>query len=265
MKFFKIILFLHLLIFITGCSVVKIPQITYTNKYDGVVEMSYEYDSYQTPNVNWNDAINKASLQCKSWGYNPVEDVNQEVMCSEESKNGNCRKIYAHKRYKCSFTKEQFAAKEKEADERSLKIQQELTQIAENKKIEEEKFTKAKSVKDLPDGSILLRTLSSNIRGKICSSTKHISRSAMLGLGLVNEDYGKLAGEGHASFLGTKISGDLCIASMYVSGTINGIQNNRVYNTEVLCPVQSIIKRNGDLYIEVLDSRCQDDSHRHGY
>ena len=61
-----------LVVFMSGCATIKVPQVAGTNKGHGIVEMSYNYGGFEVPKVDWEQTLNTASGQCKSWGFEPA-------------------------------------------------------------------------------------------------------------------------------------------------------------------------------------------------
>lgn len=136
----KLLLATAVLIFITGCSVVKIPKVSAQYNGGRLIELSYDYNNFQDPQVNWEDAKSKASSECLSLGYRPIKDSeNPKTICTETSPNGNCIHYRVSKLYTCGLT-----AKQIEEDNESIR-QAKLEKVKEEKERQEKKATEEKN------------------------------------------------------------------------------------------------------------------------
>lgn len=65
----RLILLLVVLVFVSGCAVTKFPVATGGSKADATVEMSYTYNAFESPEVDWASAKRDAERRCFRWGY----------------------------------------------------------------------------------------------------------------------------------------------------------------------------------------------------
>jgi len=54
---------------LSGCAVIKTPQVMGGSKADGIVELSYNYGGFEDPEVDWSAARRRAATSCSNWGY----------------------------------------------------------------------------------------------------------------------------------------------------------------------------------------------------
>ncbi len=54
---------------IVGCSTVKTPCPIGGSRSDGVVNLTYSYNEFEKPVIDWDKAYTKAKERCISWGY----------------------------------------------------------------------------------------------------------------------------------------------------------------------------------------------------
>jgi hypothetical protein len=71
------------------------------SRSDAVVRMSYEYASYEIPDVNPQEALELASQRCRSWGYSEAEAFGGETrQCNQYSGSG-CANWLVTKEFQC--------------------------------------------------------------------------------------------------------------------------------------------------------------------
>lgn len=87
--------------FIAGCATIKIPQATGGSRADGIVEMSYSYDPFEIPEVQWDQALRDATERCKDWGYQQAKHFNGSRKECESYYNGNCTSTLVTIKYQC--------------------------------------------------------------------------------------------------------------------------------------------------------------------
>jgi hypothetical protein len=71
------------------------------SRSDAVVRLSYEYASYEIPEVSQKEALDLASQRCKSWGYSEAEAFGGEMRtCNQYGGNG-CANWLVTKEFQC--------------------------------------------------------------------------------------------------------------------------------------------------------------------
>lgn len=58
---------------ISGCAVTKDWVATGGSRSDGVVRLSFEHGSLESPTTNDQQAVSLAAQRCKTWGYQGAE------------------------------------------------------------------------------------------------------------------------------------------------------------------------------------------------
>jgi hypothetical protein len=153
---------LFMILFISGCAVVKTPTISGVDQDNGKIKMSYNYGLFEKPDVKWNETLDSASAQCKNWGYiDAQQSTGPQTNCIKEDQKGNCISWQVDSLYKCNLSAEQQTAlnekREKEyikQQEESKKIQaerekQHIKQQEDNKRIEAVKKERLNKIKNL--------------------------------------------------------------------------------------------------------------------
>ena len=118
-----------------------------------------------------------------------------------------------------------------------------------------------KSIKDLPDGKILIKTLSGNLIPQVCKEISSISQFAFsypintINFGSNYYAFKKINENGGGSYMGVKMDGaGTCNAILKFSG----IFNNNSYSANLICPVEEIKKNDKKFSISSLnDDRCK--------
>lgn len=116
-----IVLFNSMLI---GCSVIKTPEISAVNQEEGLLNLSYRYNSFQVPKVNMDDAKGKATVQCRSWGFLAgTQNEGQSTTCVQYNQNQqSCYENEVAIRFKCGLSPVQQATKDAKRQEQ-LKLE----------------------------------------------------------------------------------------------------------------------------------------------
>ena len=97
MKIICIVSFMVVLI--SGCTAKKDWVATGGSRADGIMKLSYEYRSFETPEVNEQQAIKMATERCARWGYTSAEAFGGVVRtCTRESWGRICM---VTKEYQC--------------------------------------------------------------------------------------------------------------------------------------------------------------------
>jgi hypothetical protein len=153
---------LLMILFISGCAVVKTPTISGVDQDNGQIKMSYNYGLFERPDVKWNETLDSASAQCKNWGYmDAQQSTGPQTRCTKEDQKGNCISWQVDSLYKCNLSAEQQAVlnekREKEyirQQEENKRIQaerekQHIKQQEDNKRIEAVKKERLNKIKTL--------------------------------------------------------------------------------------------------------------------
>jgi hypothetical protein len=60
-------------VLISGCAAQKQLVATGGSRSDGIVKMSYEHGSWETPKIDYTQAVDSARQRCEAWGYTGAE------------------------------------------------------------------------------------------------------------------------------------------------------------------------------------------------
>lgn len=134
-----------------GCSVTKVPTITWTDKETRTIQLGYEYRSLERPQPKWDQAFVSATGQCKSWGFKDASPAsNPKTECKEKDGRGNCSQFFTYTYYQCNLTNEMILNEQKQRDQEvreKVKKQNEAIEIA--KKREAETIVKEEQVRKI--------------------------------------------------------------------------------------------------------------------
>ena len=76
---------------LAGCAAPSAMMVSDGNQSEGTVVMSYDYSLMQSPKVDWQQGLQKASTQCQGWGYNgAIPSGKPKRTCNNETQDGNC-------------------------------------------------------------------------------------------------------------------------------------------------------------------------------
>lgn len=89
---------------LVGCATDVVPVATGGSRSDGIVEMSYEYGSMTTPNVNRSEAIRAAVRRCKTWGYDGAEAFDAGLSSCVYYSAYGCNRYRVTTEYQCVHT-----------------------------------------------------------------------------------------------------------------------------------------------------------------
>jgi len=87
---------------LAGCATHKDFQATGGSRADGVIDVAYEFSSFETPVVDQQQAYAIARSKCSLWGYvdaEPFGGTNQE--CTLRRGYGDCSAWRVSKKYQC--------------------------------------------------------------------------------------------------------------------------------------------------------------------
>lgn len=100
MKKLILILFIS---FLQGCATTKTPQPIGGSKADGTVTLAYEYNAFESPQIDWSSAKDTAKARCVAWGYGNAEafggQQTRDTLCSA---NGACYGQQVYITYQCT-------------------------------------------------------------------------------------------------------------------------------------------------------------------
>ncbi len=91
-----------MLVPLTACATIVVPQATGGSRADGVVEFSYSYGGYQSPRPDWVTADRQAVSRCGAWGYTGAQRFGGETRQCSNSFNGSCNRWIVTVSYQCS-------------------------------------------------------------------------------------------------------------------------------------------------------------------
>ncbi|MEQ3722729.1 YecR family lipoprotein [Alcanivorax sp.] len=77
---------------LTACVATPSPiRVADGNQAEGTVVLSTDYNLMQSPQMDWQQGLQKARAQCQSWGYNgAIPSGNPSQTCSNETQEGDC-------------------------------------------------------------------------------------------------------------------------------------------------------------------------------
>lgn len=76
---------------LTSCAAPSAMEVSDGNQSEGTVVMSYDYSLMQSPKVDWQQGLQKATAQCQSWGYNgALPSDSPSKSCKTETQDGDC-------------------------------------------------------------------------------------------------------------------------------------------------------------------------------
>jgi len=58
---------------LSGCEVVKYAAMIDGSKADGILSFSYDVGGFEKPVVQWDAALQEATITCQKWGYSSAE------------------------------------------------------------------------------------------------------------------------------------------------------------------------------------------------
>lgn len=102
MEWRKTVTVLIALFLVGGCAVTKVPQPTGGSKSDGVVELSYEYGTFEKPVVKWGEADRAARDRCSAWGYTDAERFGGGTRECNNYSGGTCNRWLVTVSYQCT-------------------------------------------------------------------------------------------------------------------------------------------------------------------
>lgn len=86
----------------SGCSVQKQLVPTGGSRSDGIVNMSFEYGLFETPQINAQQGLSSAKQRCLAWGYKDAEPFGGSTRsCTNFGRNG-CTRWLVTVEYQCT-------------------------------------------------------------------------------------------------------------------------------------------------------------------
>lgn len=102
MKIITITALLVSALFLASCSVVKVLQATGGSRADGIVELSYQYGSFEKPVVDWGQGTRTATERCQAWDFERAEPFGGSTsQCQSFDGYGNCVSQLVTVKYQC--------------------------------------------------------------------------------------------------------------------------------------------------------------------
>ncbi len=90
---------------LSGCATTKNWSATGGSRADATVRLSYEYGTFERPQVNEMEAINLATSRCKTWGYTGAEAFGGVTrQCNMSDGMGGCNRWFVTKEFQCTGT-----------------------------------------------------------------------------------------------------------------------------------------------------------------
>lgn len=94
--------FIAFILILSACTTIKVPKATGGSKSDGIVELSYEYGMFESPQVDWNEALSTAVRRCAAWGYSTAESFGGTISrCQSYNSYGNCVRNFVTMKFQC--------------------------------------------------------------------------------------------------------------------------------------------------------------------
>lgn len=77
---------------LTACVTPASPiRVADGNQTEGTVTLATDYSLMQSPQMDWQQGLQKASAQCQRWGYNgAIPSDKPSQTCSNETQDGDC-------------------------------------------------------------------------------------------------------------------------------------------------------------------------------
>ena len=87
---------------LTACAVNKNLEATGGSRADGTIELSYDYDQYESPITNPDQGLQTAMSRCRAWGYKDAEAFGgARTSCSMPGGMGGCSRYLVTVKYQC--------------------------------------------------------------------------------------------------------------------------------------------------------------------
>jgi hypothetical protein len=98
----KLLILVMLAVVVTGCSTRKDFYATGGSRADGSIDMAYDFKPFETPVVDYDQAISIANSKCAVWGYERAEPFGGQTQnCQARDGWGNCTAGQMIVKYQC--------------------------------------------------------------------------------------------------------------------------------------------------------------------
>lgn len=98
----KLLLIGTMSVLLVGCAVQKELVPTGGSKADGIVELSYSYRRFESPQIDFEQGARAAKKRCEKWGYKDAERFGgQKRVCSERDGAYSCAEHFVTIEYQC--------------------------------------------------------------------------------------------------------------------------------------------------------------------
>lgn len=98
----KLLILVMLAVVVTGCSARKNFYATGGSRADGSIDMAYDFKPFETPVVDYNQAVSIANSKCAVWGYERAEPFGGQTQnCQARDGWGNCTAGQMIVKYQC--------------------------------------------------------------------------------------------------------------------------------------------------------------------
>jgi len=87
---------------ISGCATPKNYTATGGSRSDGVVKLSYEYGTFEVPQVNPQQGIDLAKERCSAWGYSAAEAFGGTTKVCNRPGSSGCDGWLVTSEYQCT-------------------------------------------------------------------------------------------------------------------------------------------------------------------
>ncbi len=93
---------LAILLTLSGCAVTKEYSATGGSRSDGTIDLSYQYDVFQKPQVSEEQGAKIAIDKCRKWGYSEAEPFGSKLRnCLQQNAHGTCLLTQVVVKYQC--------------------------------------------------------------------------------------------------------------------------------------------------------------------
>lgn len=89
---------------IGGCAVQKQLVPTGGSRADGIVKLSFEYGSFEVPQVDQEQGLSLAQKRCAVWGYTGAEPFGGFTKTCSQRSNMGCDRWLVTVEYQCTGT-----------------------------------------------------------------------------------------------------------------------------------------------------------------
>lgn len=87
---------------VLGCAAQKTLIPTGGSRADGTVKLSYQFSSFEVPEVNMAAGLVTAKQRCGAWGYTGAEPFGGQTKICVASSMGSCNMFQVTVEYQCT-------------------------------------------------------------------------------------------------------------------------------------------------------------------